>query len=65
VLLNWQTQQIITTAFGKGRTHDFKLFKHSSTHIHPDTVVLADLGYLGLEKLHAHSFLLQAPPSSR
>jgi hypothetical protein len=57
VLLNWETHQIIATAFGRGRTHDFKLFKYSSTHVHPDTVVLADLGYLGLEKLHAHSFL--------
>jgi hypothetical protein len=57
VLLNWQTQQIIATAFGKGRTHDFKLFKHSCTHIHPDTMVLADLGYLGLERLHAHTLL--------
>ena len=42
VLLNWQTHEIIATAFGKGRTHDFKLFKYSSTHVHPDTVVLAD-----------------------
>ncbi len=57
MLLNWDTQQIIATAFGKGRTHDFKLFKHSYTHVHPDTMVLADLGYLGLERLHAHSFL--------
>lgn len=57
MLLNWETQQIIATAFGKGRTHDFKLFKHSCTHVHPNTVVLADLGYLGLERLHAHSFL--------
>ncbi len=57
MLLNWETQQIIATSFGKGRTHDFKLFKHSCTHIHPDTMVLADLGYLGLERLHAHSFL--------
>jgi hypothetical protein len=57
VVLNGQTHEIIATAFGKGRTHDFKLFTHSSTHIHPDTVVLADLGYLGLEKLHAYSFL--------
>jgi transposase len=56
-LLNWETQQIIATSFGKGRTHDFKLFKHSRTHVHPDTVVLADLGYLGLERLHAHSFV--------
>lgn len=57
MLLNWETRRIIATAFGKGRTHDFRLFKHSRTHIHPDTMVLADLGYLGLEKLHAHSFL--------
>jgi hypothetical protein len=57
VLLNWETRRIIATAFGKGRTHDFRLFKHSRTHIHPDTMVLADLGYLGLERLHAHSFL--------
>ena len=57
MVLNGQTHEIIATSFGKGRTHDFKLFKHSSTHIHPDTVVLADLGYLGLEKLHAYSFL--------
>jgi hypothetical protein len=57
VLLNWETQQIIATAFGKGRTHDFRLFKRSRTHVHPDTMVLADLGYLDLERLHAHSFL--------
>lgn len=57
MLLNWETHEIISTAFGKGRTHDFKLFKHSSTHVHPDTMVLADLGYLGLKRLHDHSFL--------
>ncbi len=57
MLLNWETHEIIATAFGKGRTHDFKLFKHSCTYVHPDTVVLADLGYLGLERLHVHSFL--------
>lgn len=54
---NWETHEITATSFGKGRTHDFKLFKHSRTHVYPDTVVLADLGYLGLERLHAHSFL--------
>lgn len=57
MLLNWETQEIIATAFGKGRTHDFKLFKHSHTYLHPHTMVLADLGYLGLERLHPHSFL--------
>ena len=57
MLLNWETQQIIATSFGKGRTHDFKLFKQSSTRIHSDMMLLADLGYLGLERLHTHSFL--------
>lgn len=57
MLLNWETREVIATAFGKGRTHDFSLFKESATHIHPDTVVLADLGYLGLDKLHAQSCL--------
>jgi hypothetical protein len=48
VLLNWQTHEIIATAFGKIRTHDFKLFKQSCIHVHPRTMVLADLGYLCL-----------------
>ena len=48
---------MIATAFGKGRTHDFRLFKESCTHLHPHTVVLADLGYVGLDKLHAHTCL--------
>lgn len=56
-MLNWETREILATSFGKGRTHDFKLFKQSCTRVHPHTVVLADLGYLGLERLHAHSFL--------
>jgi len=57
VLLNWDTQQIIATSFSKERTHDFKLFKQSGTHVHPNTMVLADLGYLGMERLHAHTLL--------
>lgn len=57
LLLNWETREVISTAFGKGRTHDFRLFKESCTHLHPDTVVLADLGYAGLGKLHTHTCL--------
>ena len=57
MLLNWETREVIATAFGKGRTHDFRLFKKSATHVHPDTVVLADLGYVGLDKLHTHTCL--------
>ena len=57
MLLNWETREVIATAFGRGRTHDFSLFKKSATHVHPDTIVLADLGYAGLDKLHAQTCL--------
>lgn len=57
MLLNWEAREVLFTVFSKGRTHDFKLFRQSCTRIPTDTVVLADLGYLGLEKLHAHTCL--------
>lgn len=37
--------------------HDFRLFKESGTHIHPDAIIKADTGYLGIRKLHANSEL--------
>ena len=49
-----KTRQIICTAFGKGRRHDFKLFKQSKTHIHPDTKCGVDTGYQGIAKIHAN-----------
>jgi DDE superfamily endonuclease len=45
--------KIICTAFSNGKRHDFRLFKESKTHIHPDINALTDSAYLGLQKLHA------------
>ena len=45
--------EIIATAFGTGRTHDFRLFKESATYVNPETMLLADSGYQGLQKLHS------------
>jgi hypothetical protein len=47
-----KTRKIICTAFGKGRRHDFKLFKDSKTHIHPSIKCGVDTGYQGITKLH-------------
>lgn len=47
--------QIIATAFAKGSTHDFRLFKESKVIIAEQTLCLADLGYLGLMDLHPNS----------
>ena len=47
--------QIIATAFAKGSTHDFRLFKESKLVISEQTLCLADSGYQGLMDLHANS----------
>ena len=51
-------QKAILSVFcGKGQVHDFQLFKQSGVLLHPDTLVLADSGYQGLEKYHANCLL--------
>ena len=40
---------------GKGRRHDFFLFKQSQTRVHPSVEMFADTGYQGWQKLHANT----------
>jgi len=54
-MVNLRTLEIIATAFGKGSTHDFRLFKESYTGIDLHILCLADTGYLGINKLHINS----------
>jgi hypothetical protein len=55
VIIHQQTMQIIATAFTKGSTHDFRLFKDSQTVIASQVLCLADAGYQGLADLHTNS----------
>lgn len=48
-----KSRKIICTAFSNGKRHDFRLFKESKVHIHPQINALTDSGYLGLQKIHA------------
>lgn len=57
VIVDKKTKQVICTSFANGKKHDFKLFKESKTHIHPETTTITDTGYQGLQKLHAKSAL--------
>lgn len=41
----------------KGRKHDFRVFKESGVHIHPDIQTEADSGYQGIKKYHNNSAL--------
>lgn len=55
--MNKKTKQVICTAFSKGKRHDFRLFKASKIKIHPETKVITDTGYQGIQKLHGKSEL--------
>ena len=40
---------------GKGKTHDFKMFKESKTRITPGVKILGDSGYQGIKDIHTNS----------
>jgi len=56
-VIDEKTEKIICTAVGKGRRHDFHLFKNSKVRVKETTKLLADSGYQGIKKLHEQSEL--------
>ena len=52
-MVDKKSLKIICTKSSNGKRHDFRLFKESKTHIHPDTRVITDTGYQGLQRHHA------------
>lgn len=57
VIANRQSAEIICLFFGKGRRHDFHLFKASGIHLHPDTESIQDSGYQGIRAYHSNSYV--------
>jgi DDE family transposase len=55
VIVDQQTEKVLATAFGKGNTHDFQLFKESRSPIAHSVKALADTGFQGLAHLHANT----------
>jgi IS5 family transposase len=55
VIVNRKTKAILATAFAKGKTHDFQLFKDSRSPIAEQIRGLGDAGYQGVVRLHANS----------
>ena len=55
MVVNQANGQIICTAFGKGKVHDFRLFKLHRIPLLPDQLCLGDKGYQGIAKLHPSS----------
>jgi len=55
VLANTKSTEIICTAFSKGKTHDFSLFKKSKIGMNEEVELLGDKGYQGIKNIHTNS----------
>ena len=60
--MNQITGEIICTAHGKGKMHDFCLFKQSKIPLSQTIECLADKGYQGIQKIHANSQVPKKKP---
>ena len=52
-----ESEEVIATFFGKGKTHDMKLYEKSRTKLSKEVGLKADSGYQGLQKKHAKVLL--------
>ncbi|WP_253302432.1 IS5 family transposase [Wolbachia endosymbiont of Psylliodes chrysocephala] len=52
-----KSKKVICTSFSNGRKHDFRMFRESKVAILPDTKILADAGYRGMQKIHKNVVL--------
>ena len=55
VIIELKTKRIMCLRHGKGRMHDFKLFKKSKVKLPKVVKLLADKGYQGILKIHENS----------
>jgi IS5 family transposase len=55
VVVNGSSKEVMCTAHGRGRVHDFALYKQSRLKPHENLELLADSGYQGISKLHGKS----------
>lgn len=54
-MINQASKEIICTAYGKGKEHDFRLFKRSKIRLKKSTQCWGDKGYQGIKKIHTKS----------
>jgi len=55
LLVSQKSKMIYGVASGKGKTHDFKLFKDSKARITSGIKILGDSGYQGIKDMHSNS----------
>ena len=55
MVANPKNKEIICIHCGKGKVHDFRLWKRSRIHLDKEKEFLGDRGYQGIQKLHQKS----------
>lgn len=65
VVIDKKSKRILYVLVGKGREHDFKLFKRSNIQFAELSEVLGDRGYQGLQHFHANSQIPQRKPPKK
>lgn len=55
MIIDSKDKRILSTFFGKGSVHDLTLFRKSKSVIHAGTLLIGDLGYVGICKNHKNS----------
>lgn len=49
--------RILSVSFSHGSVHDFRLFCRSRVHFSKDVLLIADKGYIGMDKIHGNSLV--------
>lgn len=62
LIINQTDKSVICTKFGKGRQHDFRIFKNSRIKVTQRVQVLADKGYQGINRYHSNSCIPHKKP---
>ena len=58
------TGKVLAIFIGKGKTHDFQLFKNSKVRIAAHIIIVADSGYQGIDKIHKNSITPNKKPKN-
>jgi hypothetical protein len=56
-IIDAKTKDILCVLVSNGKTHDFKMLKDSKIHISETIKILADLGFLGINKIHENAVI--------
>jgi len=65
VIVNASDLRILSTSHSHGKKHDLRLFTESKAMIPNTTIVKADSGYQGIQKLHTNSVIPIKKPKKK